>query len=146
MTRRRRHGERGDEGSVSVFLVITVVGLVVLIGLVADGGAKLRATQQADSTAAEAARAGGQALNLAQVVAGDGARVDRTLAVAAARDYLAAAGASGTVIVDPSNAQLVVTVTDTAPTAFLGLIGIDQLAVTGSARVTLVEGITGAAP
>ena len=129
-----------------MFVAISVLGLLLLVGLVADGGAKLRATQRADATAAEAARAGGQALDLADAVAGTPDRVDRAVAIRAAQAYLDAAGAVGTVAVSDDRTRLLVTVQATAPTAFLGLIGINQVSATGSAQATLVDGITRGAP
>lgn len=145
--RRRLQSAGGPEtGSVTVFTAISVLGILLLVGLVADGGAKLRATQRADATAAEAARAGGQALDLAAAVTGTHDRVDRAVAINAARAYLTAAHAAGEVAVSHDRTRLLVTVHETAPTAFLGLIGIDQVSVTGSAQATLVDGITGGAP
>jgi Flp pilus assembly protein TadG len=139
-TRLRSDPERG---SVTVFFAIIMLGLLLLIGLVADGGAKLRATQQAAATAAEAARAGGQALDTAAAAGGDTSRVDRALAIQAAQDYLTAAGATGTVTVSDDRTRLTVTVTRTASTAFLSLIGIESLTVTARADAVLVGGITG---
>ncbi|NTW38830.1 MAG: hypothetical protein HGA44_02910 [Cellulomonadaceae bacterium] len=141
----RRAGD-AEAGSVTVFVAISTLGLLLLIGLVADGGAKLRATQRADATAAEAARAGGQALDLAAAVAGTHDRVDRAVATSAAQAYLDTAGATGTVTVSDDRTRLLVTVQDTAPTAFLGLIGINQLTVTGTAQAALVDGTTGGGP
>ena len=140
-----RTGPRTDpeRGSVTVFFAISALGLLLLIGLVADGGAKLRATQQAAATAAEAARAGGQALDTAAAAAGQSGRVDRALAVQAAQDYLTAAGATGTVTVSGDRTRLTVTVTRIAPTAFLSLIGVDRLTVTAHAQAVLVGSITG---
>jgi Flp pilus assembly protein TadG len=135
-----------ERGSVTVFFAISALGLLLLVGLVADGGAKLRATQRADATAAEAARAGGQALSLADAVAGTHDRVDRTAAIRAAQSYLSAAGAAGSVTVSDDRTRLIVTVEDSTPTVFLGLIGIDQLAVTGSAQAVLVGTAAGGAP
>lgn len=132
-----------ERGSVTVFFAISVLGLLLLIGLVADGGAKLRATQQAAATAAEAARAGGQALDTAAAANGETGHVDRALAIQAAQDYLTAAGATGTVTVSDDRTRLTVTVTRSAPTAFLSLIGINTLTVTAHAQAVLVGGITG---
>ncbi|KQY48007.1 pilus assembly protein TadG-related protein [Cellulomonas sp. Root137] len=139
-------GADPEAGSVTVFVAISVLGLLLLIGLVADGGAKLRATQRADSVAAEAARAGGQALDVPGAVSGSGTRVDRALAVQAATTYLRQSGHTGTVTVSDDRARLVVTVTDTAPTAFLSLIGISTLTVTGHGEARLIEDITGGGP
>lgn len=135
-----------ERGSVTVFFAISALGLLLLVGLVADGGAKLRATQRADATAAEAARAGGQALSLAEAVVGTHDRVDRSAAIRAAQSYLDATGAAGSVSVSDDRTRLIVTVEESAPTVFLGLIGIDRLAVTGSARAVLVGTATGGAP
>jgi hypothetical protein len=145
LTRRLRDATATDPeaGSVTVFVAISMLGLLLLIGLVADGGAKLRATQRADSLAAEAARAGGQALDLPDAIAGSGTRVDRGIAVTAATTYLQQAGQAGTVTVSDDRTRLLVTVTDTAPTTFLNLIGITDLTVTGHAEASLVPGITG---
>ena len=51
-----------DRGSLSLFVVVVFVALLVTIGLVVDGGGKIRALQRADAVAAQAARAGGQAI------------------------------------------------------------------------------------
>ena len=145
--RRRLQPVDAERGSVTLFLAISTLGLLILTGLVVDGGAKLRATQQADQVAAEAARAAGQALDLPAAITGTTTpSVNTTAAVTAANTYLAAAGLQGAVTVDPTGTRLTVTTTDSAPTVFLGLIGIHTLAVTGTATVTLVHGITGADP
>lgn len=143
---RARLGLDREAGSVTVFLVITVTGLLILIGLVADGGAKLRAAQRADQIAAEAARTAGQVIDLPGVVANADIQVDRQGAVAAATAYLATTGQTGVVTITPDGTTLRVTVTTTSPTAFLSLIGITQLTVTGQSQVTLVHGVTGGDP
>ena len=144
--RARYHHATGSDrqaGSVTVFVAITMVGLLVLCGLVADGGVKLRATQRADAVAAEVARAGGQALDLPAAVDGAQVRVDRLAAVNAATAYLTATRESGSVTVGADGTTLDVTVTTTSPTAFLALIGISTLTVTGHGRARLVHGVTG---
>lgn len=135
-----------EQGSATMFLVIAMAGFLVLIGLVADGGAKLRATQSADQVAAEAARTAGQIIDLPRAVAGNDVQVDRQGAVDAATAYLTAVGQSGTVTVSPDGTSLDVTVTTTSPTVFLSLIGITQLTVTGHSRVALVHAVTGGGP
>ena len=144
--RARYHQAAGPDrqvGSVTVFVAITMAGLLVLCGLVADGGVKLRAIQRADAVAAEAARAGGQALDLPAAVDGTQVRVDRLAAVNAATAYLAATRQSGSVTVGVDGTTLDVTVTTPSPTVFLGLIGIPTLTVTGHGRARLVHGVTG---
>lgn len=141
---RQRHGGRCDEGSATVFLSITVLGLLVLIGLVVDGGAKIRGIQRADALAADAARVAGQRIVVPDAITGRDPTLDTGAATAAARAYLTARGVTGTVTT--TGTTVTVTVTDSTPTLFLGLVGIHTLTVTGRASATLVPGITGAAP
>lgn len=135
-----------DQGSVTVFLAIVSVGLLVLAGLVVDGGAKVRAAQRADRVAAQAARTGGQAIDVTQVLAGRTIAVDRRSAVAAATSYLQAAGVEGSVRLVDGGTGLVVATTSTARTVFLGLIGVHTLTVRGRAEVSLVPSATGGQP
>jgi Flp pilus assembly protein TadG len=135
-----------DRGSVTIYFAVAVVGLFVLLGLVVDGGTKVRAVQRADTLAAEAARAGGQAINLPPAIAGQRPTADPRAAVAAARTYLAGNGVTGTVTVTPDRRRLDVTVTTHTPTVFLGLVGVSTLTAHGHASAQLAFGITGAQP
>lgn len=135
-----------ERGSVTVFLAVAAVGLLALVGLVVDGAAKVRAVQRADRLAAEAARAAGQAVDLAGVMAGDGVRVDRRAALEAADAYLRAAGAEGGAHVAPGGRTVTVTTSATVPTVFLGLIGIGEFHVRGSAAADLVHFEGGGTP
>lgn len=143
--RRRLADTDREAGSVTVFAAITVLGILILCGLVVDGGAKLRAVQHADRVATEAARAAGQAADGAALASGE-VRIDRQAAVDAATRFLAAAGATGTATVSADGTSVEVTVTASAPTVFLGLIGIPAFTVTGHGQATLVHGVTGGRP
>lgn len=142
--RARAHRSPSDSGSVTLFLVISVVGLLTLVGLVVDGGAKVRAVQRADALAAEAGRAGGQAINVPAAITGEAPTVDARAAVAAAQAYLTTNGVTGIVTVTDAGHTLEVQVTTNTETIFLGLIGINSMTVHGQATVTLVRGVTGA--
>ena len=139
---KRRSG--GDEGSVTLFCCIAGAGLLVLLGLVVDGGAKVRALERADRLAAEAGRAGGQSIDVSAAITGTSPVVDAAGAVRSAQSYLAQQGATGTVQVVDGGRALVIDVTTSNPTVFLGIIGINSISVHGSAKVTLVRGVTGA--
>jgi len=128
-----------ETGAVTLFVAIAVTGLLVLLGLVVDGGAKVRAAQQADRLAAEAARAAGQAIDLAAVLGGDAIRVDRRAAQAAAEEYLARSGGRGQASVSRDGRTITVTTRASVPTVFLGLIGIGEVGVTGRAEAVLVH-------
>jgi Flp pilus assembly protein TadG len=130
---RRRDAERG---SISLFLAVLVPGLLLVIGLAVDGGAKVAATQRANAIADEAARAGGQALDVSAALAGE-VRVDPAAAVAAAQDYLDRTDVEGAVTVVDGD-TLRVTTTITEPTTFLGLIGISTLTVEGAGTADLI--------
>lgn len=137
---------RGDAGSVTLFAVVAALALFLLAGLVVDGGAKVRGVQRADALAAEAARAGGQAIVLPAAIQGLPPRADPAEAAAEATAFLSRRGVTGTATVSDAGRSLVVTVTTTTPTVFLSLIGISDLTVTGHATATLVRGVTGALP
>lgn len=144
--RPRGTGPSGDRGAVTLFVAIAMVGLMVLAGLVVDGGAKVRAAQHADRVAAEAARAAGQAVDVGAVLEGSAVRVDRGAALRAAEAYLASAGVDGSARVIDRGAGISVSTRTSAPTVFLGLIGVPHLTVDGAAHVRLVHSMGGARP
>lgn len=127
----------GDRGSLSILAVVLIPGLLIIIGLAVDGGAKVQATQRANAVADEAARAGGQALDRSAALDGN-VTLDVALAAAAAQDYLAAAGVPGSVAVVDGD-TLLVTTTVTEPTVLLDLVGIETMTVTGSSTADLVQ-------
>src|SRR3712207_7525186 len=72
MTRHRRHQQPDAErGAIGVFLAVLVPGLLLIIRLAVDGGAKVAATQRANAIADEAARAAGQALDVSAALTGE---------------------------------------------------------------------------
>jgi Flp pilus assembly protein TadG len=133
---------RGDEaGSISAFFAVALGGLVLVIGFVIDGGTYLRAHQQADAVAAEAARQAGQQIDAPTSIRGAAPRADVPRARAAALDHLATAGYAGTVTVT-GGTRVTVSATTTRPTVFLALLGRPTVSVTGEAEVRLVRGLS----
>jgi len=53
----------GDDGQVTIFVVVLMVALLALAGLVLDGGRYFTAQRNARNTAAAAARAGAQGIS-----------------------------------------------------------------------------------
>lgn len=137
---------RTERGSVTVFFTVAAAGLLVMIGLIVDGGAKITLAQRADNLAAQAARAAGQAAQPADVITGGAASVDPARAVRAADAFLAANHATGTVTLDPDRHGLTINLTLSAPTVFLGLVGVRDMSATGTAHARLIRGITGDRP
>jgi Flp pilus assembly protein TadG len=126
VNRRRR-----EEGAVSLFVIVVVVALIAAIGLVVDGGGKIRALERADEAAREAARAGSQMLDVPAAVRGERVDLDPGAAGRAARGYLDAAGIEGTV--SASRALVTVSTRVVYRPVFLGFVGVGPIAVTGEA-------------
>lgn len=142
LPRRQVHDERG---TVTLFVVTIAVGLLLVVGLVVDGGGKIRSLQRANTAADEAARAGGQAIIEPRAVKGNGASIDIVAAKTAAQQYLSAAGVNGTAtLIDGT--RLKVTTTTTYKPIFLGLMGVEKITTSGESTVRLVQGIEGATP
>jgi len=128
-----------DRGSITLVLF---VALIALAGIVIDGGAKLNQAENASSIAQEAARAGAGMVNQANAYSSGSFTVDQGQALAAARQYLARGGFTGTVMAAGTR-SIRVSVTMTAPTRVLSIIGVDSMTSTGSATAELVTGVTG---
>ncbi len=122
----------GDSGQVTVFVVIIATACVFAAGLVYDGGRALAVKVEAVSHAQSAARAGAQELDLATYRAHGIVQLDPDAAVAAARGYLAAVGARGTV--SATRETVHVTVTDHSRPQLLGFVGPIEVTGTGSAH------------
>lgn len=127
---------RGDAGQVTGFAVIMVVAVIALAGLVLDGGLAVAAKADAFATAQSAARAGAQRLDLALYRATGQVKLDPVAAAAAARAWLASAGATGTVSATPQ--QVRVQVTRVARTQLLALVGVDSITVHATATAVAV--------
>jgi hypothetical protein len=126
-----------DEGSISLFMVVMAVTLLAAVGLVVDGGIKVRALQRADEAAREAARAGSQMLDVPAAVRGDAVAIDPAGAARGARSYLVAAGVEGSVRVS-GNVVIVSTRVDFTP-VFLAFAGVGPSTVTGTASARPVS-------
>ena len=100
MTARSRCQARGDRGFVAPFTLAVLVAFVWLVAAVFDGGRWIRAQSDTFGAAAAAARTGAQQIDEAAVLDDGELRLDEQAARQAARDYLAARGLTGTVVVD----------------------------------------------
>ncbi len=136
---------RGDDdrGSVTVFIVGVLVALIVVAGLVFDGGAIIAGHREADAEAEGAARAGAEA-----IAAGERSSATVTIDPVAARQaadrYLSAYGHGGQVTV--AGDRVTVSVTFTERTQILSIVGLRSKSVTGTASATALVGGTGAGP
>ena len=127
----------GEAGTVTVFTALIALALLLLAGLVVDGGGRLRAVGRADRIAAEAARAAVEAVN----TRGRTLVLDRPAAVAAATAYLHTAGATGTVTITGPRTVHVSAVLS-GHYLIVSLTGTTSYQVTGTATATLAIGVT----
>jgi len=123
---------RSDTGSggMSLMMLVCAVALMMILGLVVDGGAKARALDHASAIASEAARAAAATYRPGDVA------IDPAVADQAAQDYLTAAGATGSVTV--TGLDVSATATLKQDTVFLPLVGIDAFTVTGAGQAQVV--------
>lgn len=126
------HRERG--ASISALFCGVVMALLLVAGLVVDGGAQVQARRSAEAVAAQAARAGSDASAAGRLVGRDGT----SEALAAASAVLAAhPEVQGQAVLDAG--VLRVSTTASTPTTFLTLVGIDSLGARGSAAAELAR-------
>lgn len=125
-----------DRGSVTPFVVLFTVALFAIAGLVIDGGYALGAKRQAMNQAEQAARVGADALDQASLRDGH-PRVSAGQAEAAARAYLAAVEAHGSVHVD--GGEVTVTVTLDQDTRLLSAVGVRHIPVSATATARSID-------
>jgi Flp pilus assembly protein TadG len=121
----------------SIFFALSALAILMVMGLLVDGGGALNAGNRATSLAQEAARTAGQQLDPAQAIEGTAITIDPVAAVGAAQDYLAAANVQGDVQITDGGQTLTVTVHDTYTTHFATFVGMSAINVTGTARAHL---------
>jgi hypothetical protein len=130
---------RDEGGFVAATVVALVMSLLLLAGLVYDGGLTLAAHREAFNEAAAAARAGAQAMR-GTTIAGGAVDADPSAATAAAQRYLAAVGHSGSVTVQGDLVE--VSVSFPYRTVILGAAGLNEITVTGSGTARAERGVT----
>lgn len=118
--------------SLSVFFAALVPALLLVAGLVVDGGAQAAAAGRAELGASAAARAAVDESAAARVA---GAKPDSGAALAAGQRMLTAQGLAGSVRLEGD--RVVVNTHTQVPTVFLSLIGVSALPASGSAEADL---------
>jgi Flp pilus assembly protein TadG len=120
--------------SLSVFVAVSVLALLLVAGLVVDGGAQAVAARRAELVAAAAARAAADDTATARLA---GQRAEAGSAIAAAQQVLTdSRDVTGDVRL--VGGRVVVSTTSGVDTVFLSLIGITRLVGHGSAEAELV--------
>lgn len=132
---------RDERGTVTAFVTIAALGLLLMTGLVADGAGMLATKREAIDHANAAARAGAQAVDEAALRSTRAVRIDSDAAVTAAQRYLTDTGHTGSVRIEGD--EVVVTVSVPYRPQLLGIVGIDTRTLIGAGSARLVRGVTG---
>jgi hypothetical protein len=126
---------------VTAFVVMFTLVLFFVAGLVVDGGFMLAARERAINDAEGAARAGAQAIDLAEYRSSGKVVLDRPAAVAAANAYLSKSGATGTA--NATGNTVTVDLRRDQSLRILGLVlGTDTVTVKGHGQADAVQGVT----
>lgn len=139
-----RRFNRDEDGQVLVLVAVFMMGLIVVAGLVADGGLMLAQRRDLQNIADGAAAAGAMRLDETAYRTSGGSVVvlDTTAASQTAIEYLM--GEDGVqYAVDASPSGVEVDVARSAHTAFLRLLGIDGLDIRARAAAEPRSGIAG---
>ncbi|WP_406207103.1 hypothetical protein OH807_34155 [Kitasatospora sp. NBC_01560] len=121
-------------------MAICAAVLVLVIALVLDAGGRLRVAERVDGYAQEAARVGGQQLDEAAVLRGEGYRVQEKYVRETVDNYLALYRLKAKdVTFSPEGTVVTVTVEAEFKPALLGELG--KRKVTGKGSATLVHGV-----
>lgn len=137
---------RDDQGSVSLYVVITATALMAAFGFVVDVGSATVAKGQAIHNAYAAARAGANAMSAETFVTTGHVVADPAAARHAALAYLHQVGAARNATVTVSGATVHVQVRQVEHPNVLSMFGLRQITVTGEGSATAVYGQQGPTP
>lgn len=128
-----------ERGSVTIFVVVFTVALLMIGGLVIDGGYTLAAHRRAFNEAEAAARAGAQAIDLDALRSTGVVKLDVDAAKTRAEDYLASTGHQGSVEIDGDTVR--VHVSFRQPMLILSAVGVGPLEIDGDGTAKAVRGV-----
>jgi Flp pilus assembly protein TadG len=131
---------RREHGSVTVFVTVITTALILVAGLVVDGGQILNTKREAANVAESAARAGAQEIDENAARRDGTVALDQPRAVDRATTFLAANGYEGTV--SATTTTVTVTVNIRQPLLILGLGSMADVDVTGTGTATPIRAIT----
>ena len=131
--------KRCDRGVVTVFVAGITVALLMVAGLVVDGGYVLAARREASNVAESAARAGAQALDTNAARNNANATLDPAAATRAAQAFLTSARHTGTVTVAGGTVRVEVTIQQR--TYLLSIAGTRSITVKGVGEARPVRGV-----
>lgn len=138
----RPPGPRDERGSVSALVMVLAVALMIVAGLVVDGGNAINARQRVIDDAEHAARVGANQIDEAVLRTTGEVAILGSEASDAATGFLLARGYEpGEIDVASSADGVSVAVSDTVSTLLLSLVGIGSFTVQGEATARPAVGI-----
>jgi Flp pilus assembly protein TadG len=140
----RTRFRRDDSGQATVFVVAFAVVLLVLAGLVVDGGLAINARQRVTDDVEQAARAGAREIQVDKLRQNGTVEIDTEKAGKAAAGFLAARhypSTAVTVKAFPDHVEVDATIQQ--KTALLSLIFFNSFTVTAHGEARPAVGITG---
>ena len=139
---RRRLTPTDDAGAVSVFVIGLVLVLMVVAGLVVDGGRAINARSALADDAEQAARAGANQIDENRLRTAGDVTIDAAAARRAAAEFLTVRGyGPEQVTVEADANEVHVSLTRVVPTQLLSLIMINDFTVDGEATARAAVGI-----
>ena len=132
-----------EQGSVSLYVVITATALMAAFGFVVDIGSATVAKGEAIHNAYAAARAGANAMSAETFVTTGHVVADPSAARRAALAYLQHVGAALDAVVTVSGATVHVAVRQVEHPNVLSMFGLSEITVTGEGSATAVYGLQG---
>lgn len=128
-----------DRGSVTVFVVVFTFALLMVGGLVIDGGYTLAAHRRAFNEAEAAARSGAQAVDMDLLRSSGTVQLDPDEARTRAEAYLASTGHEGAIAVEGDTVR--VQVRFMQPMLVLSVVGVGPQQIDGSGTARAVRGV-----
>jgi uncharacterized membrane protein len=134
-----REKARDERGTVTAFVVIMTVTMLVVAGLVIDGGYTLAARRRAFNEANAAARAAAQAIDETTLRSTGDVRLRPEEARRIGEAHLRDAGMTGTVTVNATTVTVHAVTTQTM--ALLGMVGVGPLTIEADGTARAVQGV-----
>lgn len=140
---RRAGREADDRGAATIFVVGLSVMLLVVAGLVVDGGLAINARAKAADDAEQAVRAGAQHIDVETLRGSGDVVLNAEAAATAARDFMDSRGGYTVEDLTVQGNTVQITVSRVEETALLSLIGIHEFTIRAQAQSEPVVGIDG---
>lgn len=129
----------GERGVVGLYVAVAFTAVILITGLIVDGGAIRAGRREVGDVAGRAARAGAQEIDVDVLMGTGGIELEAVSAAAAATAVLNAEGRPGSVTVDFD--RVTVSVEAEVPMRFLSVVGVGDKTVVATRTARAAEGV-----